>query len=176
MDSPENFVQRIDLGIDYSMLGDADANHVRSLIELGDFQLNALCNNRLARIAELEAELKILGDAEPKRRLELIKEIGETQDGIQRDKASGRFRDYGVLKQRIVQGATAGEVYSLMPFFYAEAYTLSQQLSNRNDDNNPSNPAEIAGEVIQWLKIIRDMLLSGSWQQMAASMWMKKQG
>ena len=64
----ENAVVRINIDIDYSSLNDEALMHLHKLIELGDWQLNAPCNNRLTRIDELRQEMKLLEPGETDQR------------------------------------------------------------------------------------------------------------
>lgn len=155
--SPENAIVRIDIDIDYSSLNDDEVELLDKLIELGDSQLNAPCNNRLARIAELNREMRSLSPDEIDRKLEITNEIREMQTDISEDKRRGYFQDYGILKRRIAHGATASEVYSMMPYFYAVAYNRHRQFSKRNKDDDKDSSSRFIEEAPQWLNFLKSL-------------------
>lgn len=153
----ENAVVRINIDIDYSSLNDEEIVHLHKLIALGDWQLNAPCNNRLTRIDELRHEIKSLEAGETDNRNEITNKIRDLRISINNDKEQGHFRDYGILKLRIAQGATATEVYSMMPYFYAEAYNLNLQFSSRNKNNNEGRSSSILEGGTKWLNFLKSL-------------------
>ena len=139
IDIPENHIFRIDIGIDYSMYKKNEIEVVEGLIELGDWQLNAICNNRVARIKELILELHSAEHISVNRRTEIEGEIGELWRRIEEAKREGVHRDYGLLKSLIFGGATADDVYPMMPDFYAQAYDLNRQIISRRYNRDGGN-------------------------------------
>ena len=139
IDIPENHIFRIDIGIDYSMYKKNEIEVVEGLIELGDWQLNAICNNREARIKELKLELHSAEHISVNRRTEIEEEIGELRRQIEEARREGVHRDYGFLKSLIFSGATADDVYPMMPDFYAQAYDLNRQIIVRRDNRDSGN-------------------------------------
>ena len=129
MSLPESHINRIDLGIDWSKCTRQDTEFLELGRKLGDFQLNAQCNNRLAYIAELEGELTTTDD--PFRCAEIEVEIRQTRMEIEVAKGQGVFQDYGHLKRRIAEGASADEVYALMPSAYAMTYDRVRRINAR---------------------------------------------
>ena len=136
---PENHIFRIDIGIDYSIYKKNEIEVVEGLIELGDWQLNAICNNRVARIKELKLELHSAEQISVNRRTEIEGEIGELRRRIEEAKREGVHRDYGLLKSLIFGGATADDVYPMMPDSYAQAYDLNRQIIARRNSRNGGN-------------------------------------
>ena len=156
-DRIENAVVRIDIGINYSSLNDEEIRLLHKLIEMGDLQLNALCNNRLAYIAELNREVRFLNPDEIDKKAEIANKIRELRIAINRDKEQGNYRDYGILKRRIAQGATASEVYSMMPYFYAEAYNLNQQLKARGENGSKGDSSSFLEGGTKWLNFLKSL-------------------
>ena len=146
MSLSESHINRIDLGIDWSKCTRKDIEFLELGIELGDFQLNAQCNNRFARITELESQLAatddpVLSDA--------IRDVIRAMTHlIEVDKRKGIFQDYGHLKRRIAEGASADELYPLMPPAYAMTYDRVRRINVRPVKNKKSFFALIGGTTL----------------------------
>ena len=146
MSLPESHINRIDLGIDWSKCTRKEIEFLELGIDLADFQFNAVCNNRLAYIAELELELTTTDD--PTRCAEIEDEIRQTQMEIESSKRQGVFQDYGYLKRRIAEGASADEVYPLMPHFYAVMYDHVRRINARPVKQKVSFIALVGGTTL----------------------------
>ena len=129
MSLPESHINRIDLGIDWSKCTRKDIKFLEIGTRLGGFQLNAQCNNRFARITELEWKLAATDDPIISGAIEDV--ILEMRRQIEVDKRQGVFQDYGHLKRRVAEGASAEEVYPMMPYFYAMAYDRVRRINAR---------------------------------------------
>lgn len=156
-DRIENAVVRINLDINYSSLNDEEIRLLHRLIEMGDLQLNAQCNNRLVRIAELRREIRLLSPDEIDKKTEITNKIRELCTAINNDKEQGNYRDYGILKRRIAQGATASEVYSMMPYFYAEAYNLNRQFGARGENGDKGDSSNFLERGTKWLNFLKSL-------------------
>ena len=146
MNLPKNYINRIDLGIDWSKCTRKEIEFLELAVDLGDFQLNAQCNNRLARITELERELSAIDD--PIRGDEIKDEIQLLQFLVKDGKRKGLFQDYGQLKRRIAEGASADDVYSMMPQYYAMAYNHVRRINARPVKQEKSFLALIGGTTL----------------------------
>ena len=129
MSLPENYINRIDIPVDWSKCTKEEAEILEGYVDLGNLQLNAQCNNRLARITELERELSAIDD--PIRGDEIKNEIQLLQFSVEDDKRRGVFQDYGLLKRRIAEGDSAEDVHTLMPHFYAIAQDDARRINSR---------------------------------------------
>lgn len=156
-DRIENAVVRIDIDINYSSLNDEEIRLLHKLIEMGDLQLNAPCNNRLVRIAELNHKSRRLSPEEIDKKTEIANKIRELHTSISNDKEQGNYRDYGILKRRIAEGATASEVYSMMPYFYAEAYNLNRQFSARGENSDKGDSSNFLERGTKWLNFLKSL-------------------
>lgn len=128
---PENHIYRIDLGIDWSKCTKKETLFLENATELCDFELNALCNNRLAISTALENELAATED--PIRSSEIKDEVRRIRLKIEDNKRRGIYQDYGALKRRVAGGASADELYPMMPFFYAMTYDHVRRINARPD-------------------------------------------
>ena len=146
MSLPESHVNRIDLGIDWSKCTRKEIEFLELAVDLANFQLNAVCNNRLAYIAELEGELTTTDD--PIRCAEIEDEIRQTHLEIESSKREGVFQDYGLLKRRIAEGESADAVYTMMPHFYAMAYDHVLRINARPVKQEKSFLAMIGGTTL----------------------------
>ena len=77
VDILENAVVRIDIGINYSSLNDKEIELLDKILAMGDLQFNAPCNNRLARIAELKREARLLNQNETNKQTEITNKVLE---------------------------------------------------------------------------------------------------
>ena len=143
MSLPESHINRIDLGIDWSKCTRKEIEFLELAVDMADFQLNALCNNRLAYIAELEEKLSATDD--PIQCTEIKDEIRQTLQEIESSKRQGVFQDYGYLKRRIAEGESADAVYPMMPHFYAMAYDHVRRINARPAKHKKSFFALIGG-------------------------------
>ena len=157
VDILENAVVRIDIGINYSSLNDKEIELLDKIFAMGDLQFNAPCNNRLARIAELKPEARLLNQNETNKQTEITNKVLELSVAIAHDKEQGNYRDYGTLKRRIAQGAIASEVYSMMPYFYAEAYNLNCRFSSRDSDNDSIVSTSFIEEAPKWITFLKSL-------------------
>ncbi|MCY4578271.1 MAG: hypothetical protein OXD31_04415 [Chloroflexi bacterium] len=154
MSLPESHVNRIDLGIDWSKCTRKEIDFLELGSDLGDFQLNAQCNNRLARITELKWELAATED--PIRSDAIEDEIQAMLLQIEVAKQQGLFQDYGYLKRRIAEGASADEVYPMMPSAYAMVCDRVRRINARPVKHKKSFLALIGGATL--LGVLADLI------------------
>lgn len=126
---PENQINRIDLGIDWSKCTKEEAQFLTKALELCDLEFNALCNNRLALITGLENKL---ADTEDHIRSSEIKDdIQRMRLEIEDSRQRGLYQDYSALKRLVADGVSADELYSMMPFFYSTTYDHVRRINAR---------------------------------------------
>ena len=129
MNLPENYIKRIRIPVDRSKCTRKEIEFLELCIDAGNIQLNAQCTNRIARVTELEWELAATDDPVLSGAIE--DEIRVMRFQIEVEKRQGVFQDYGYLKRRIAEGASAEEVYPLMPDAHALAYNRACYINAR---------------------------------------------
>ena len=146
MSLPESHINRIDLGIDWAKCTGKDIEFLNLVTKAGDTQLNAQCNNRLARVTELEWELAATDDPILS---EAIKDVIQAMRlQIEVDRRRGVFQDYGYLKRRIAEGASADELYPIMPSAYAMACDRVRRINARTVKHQKPFLAFIGGTTL----------------------------
>ena len=124
---------RIDIPIDYAKASEEELFQFDKLMNLGERQLNAPCNNRWGMIEYLESELASTAKWRLNRVADIRREIREHRDSIRDDKREGVFADYTNLKRRVRMGESADDLIFDMPYFYAKALKLSRKINSRDD-------------------------------------------
>ena len=158
MFASESAVVRISIEFDYELMSSREVDLADGLLHLGEEQFNAPCNNREARIVELEQELGIMAPDNTEGKADIERVIQEMKAGIANDKKQGYHRDYGELKRRISSGSTAADVYEMLPFFYAEAYDLSQRIRARRNGKDGPGANGLINTTTPWLQFVKALL------------------
>ena len=143
---PENHINRIDLGVDWSKCSKREILFLGKATDLGDFELKAPCNNLLTLITELEHELVATED--PIRSTEIKDEVRRMRLKVEDNKRRGIYQDYGALNRRVAGGSSADELYSMMPYCYAIAYEHVRRINARPDKQEKAFLAFLGGTTL----------------------------
>ncbi|MCY4578380.1 MAG: hypothetical protein OXD31_04965 [Chloroflexi bacterium] len=154
MNLPENYINRIDIPVDWSKCTGKGIAFLRVTIDLGNIQLNAECNNRLGYIAELERDMAATKDPSLHDAIEDVIRVVRLQIEIVRRR--GVFQDYGYLKRRIAEGASADEVYPIMPSAYAMATDRVRRINARTVKHQKPLLAFIGGTTL--IGVLADLI------------------
>ena len=175
MFASENAVVRVKIEFDYELMSSREVELAEGLLHLGEEQLNARCNNREARIVELEQELGIMTPDNTEGKANIERVIREMKSEIANDKRQGYYRDYGELKRRISSGSTAADEYEMLPFFYAEAYDLSQRIRTRRNGRGGFGATAFIEKITQWLQFVKAVIELVSKFQLSKSLVSNRQ-